>query len=54
MTVMVTMAGVPDLGDAHAMDVTANEVPIATPATTACMVAISIFVMINWSHVVLP
>ena len=43
---MVTIPAVPDSGDAHAMDAMAYDAPIATPATTACVVEISIFMMI--------
>ena len=45
MTAMVTIPGVPDSGDAHTMVAMANEAPIATPATTACVVAISNFMV---------
>ena len=45
MTAMVTIPGVPDSGDAQTMAAIAYEAPIDTPATTACVVEISNFMV---------
>ena len=42
MMAMVRMPGVPDLGDVYTMNAIAVNVPMATLAVTACVVAISI------------
>ena len=52
MTVMVTIPGVPDSGAAHAMDAIANDAPIATAPTTACVVEISSFMAGEEAHTV--
>ena len=49
MTVMVTIPGVPDSGAAHAMDAIANDAPIATAPTTACVVE-----TVSYTHLTLP
>ena len=44
MTAMVIMPGIPDSGDAYTMNAIAVDVPMATLAVTAGVVAISNFI----------